>query len=102
MRDLTSLIAAVLLVCLAGTAAAKDDKLPEVDSPSKVKPGQTALLKAPKGMRYFLRVPKSWDPKKSARLIVFLHGSNMKGLDYVRSFEGKRWADDDILLCPNG
>jgi predicted esterase len=102
MPKIAALLFAVLLFAAGGSAAAKEDKLPEADSPSKVKPGQTALLKAPKGMRNFLRVPKTWDPKKSARLIVFLHGSNMKGLDYVRSFEAKHWADDDILLCPNG
>jgi predicted esterase len=83
-------------------AGAKDDKLPEAASPDKVKPGQTALLKAANGMRYFLRVPKGYDAKAGARLVVFLHGSNRNGLSYVRSFEAKRWANDDILVCPNG
>ena len=84
-------------------ASAKDDKPPEVDSPAKVKPGATCLLKAAgKGMRYFLRVPKSYDAAKGARLIVFLHGSNMNGIDYLRSFEAKKWCHDDILCCPNG
>jgi len=95
-----ALAAAVLGI--AGGAVAKDDKLPEVDDPAKVKPGQTALLKAPKGMRYFLRVPKGYNAKNGARLIVFLHGSNMSGLSYVRSFEAKRWAQDSLLCCPNG
>ncbi len=96
-------VAAVLaLLAPASVVAAKDDRPPEVDSPAKVKPGQTALLKSEKGMRYFLRVPKSYDAKNGARLIVFLHGSNMNGLMYVRSFEAKRWAEDDILCCPNG
>jgi predicted esterase len=82
--------------------AAKDDKPPEVDSLAKVKPGSTALLKGEKGMRYFLRVPKKYDARNGARLIVFLHGSNMNGLDYLRSFEAKKWCEDDILCCPNG
>ncbi len=82
---------------------AKEDRPPEVDSPSKVRPGATALLKsAGKGMRYFLRVPKSYDARNGARLIVFLHGSNMNGLAYLQSFESKRWCVDDILCCPNG
>ncbi len=98
-----ALLWAVLALAGAGPAAAKDDdKVPEAAAPEKVKPGQTALLKAPKGMGYFLRVPKSFDPKAGARLIVFLHGSNMNGLQYVRSFEQKNWAKDAILLCPNG
>ena len=97
--------AALLLVAAVAPcreAAAKDDRPPEVDSPEKVKPGQTALLKAPNGMRYFLRVPKGYGAKAGARLVVFLHGSNMNGLSYVRSFEAKRWAEDAILCCPNG
>jgi hypothetical protein len=43
-------------------SAAKDNKPPEVDAPAKVKPGTTGLLKAGKGMRYFLRVPKRYKP----------------------------------------
>jgi Phospholipase/Carboxylesterase len=26
----------------------------------------------------------------------------MNGLDYLRSFEAKKWCEDDILCCPNG
>jgi hypothetical protein len=64
-------VASIALLGLLPPAAAKDDRPPEVDAPEKVKPGQTALLKAPQGMRYFLRVPKSYDAKTGARLIVF-------------------------------
>ena len=97
------LLCAALALCAAPAAADEQvERVPEAAAPEKVKPGQTALLKAPKGMGYFLRVPKSYDPKAGARLVVFLHGSNMNGLDYVRSFEGKNWADDAILCCPNG
>jgi hypothetical protein len=53
-------------------------------------------------MRYFLRVPKKYDARNGTRLIVFLHGSSMNGLDYLRSFEAKKWCEDDILCCPNG
>jgi predicted esterase len=96
-------IAILSLAFTAPPCAAKDDKVPEVDSPAKVKPGSTGLLKsAGKGMRYFLRVPRRYDAKNGARLIVFLHGSNMNGLSYLRSFEAKKWCDDDILCCPNG
>jgi len=103
-----AVVAGAALAGLAAPVAARDDKkddkdkLPEVVSPEKVKPGQTALLKAANGMYYFLRVPKGYDAKAGARLIVFLHGSNMNGLQYVRSFEAKHWASDDILCCPNG
>jgi poly(3-hydroxybutyrate) depolymerase len=84
-------------------APAKDAKPAEAASPALVKPGATGLLKAAgKGMRYFLRVPKRYDAKNGARLIVFLHGSNMNGLEYLRSFEAKKWCEDDILCCPNG
>lgn len=91
------------VMLITSQAFAKDDKPPELASPSMVKPGSTALLKsAGKGMRYFLRVPKKYDAKVGARLIVFLHGSSMNGLDYLRSFEAKKWCEDDILCCPNG
>jgi poly(3-hydroxybutyrate) depolymerase len=97
------LLAALAYFSLAFPALAKDAKPPEAASPDKVKPGTTALLKAAdKGMRYFLRVPRNYDATKGARLIVFLHGSSMNGLDYLRSFEAKKWCSDDILCCPNG
>jgi len=98
-------LAVVVLSLFLGalTIEAKEVKPPEVDSPLKVKPGTIALLKAAgKGMRYFLRVPRNYDSRNGARLIVFLHGSNMNGLEYLRSFEAKRWCEDDILVCPNG
>lgn len=96
-------LAALALFLIGSRAAAKEDKPPEIDSPGKVKPGTTALVTpAAKSMRYFLRVPKKYNPRDGARLIVFLHGSNMNGLAYLRSFEAKKWCDDDILCCPNG
>ena len=99
----TKLAAAFALFCFASPVVARDAKPPEADSPAKVKPGSTALLKAAgKGMRYFLRVPGRYHAKDGTRLIVFLHGSNMNGLEYLRSFEAKRWCQDDILCCPNG
>jgi predicted esterase len=98
------LLLAVTFCFVATTLfAAKADRPPEIDSPAGVKPGTTGLLKSPgKGVRYFLRVPKKYDARTGARLIVFLHGSSMNGLDYLRSFEAKKWAEDDLLCCPNG
>jgi hypothetical protein len=91
------------LLLNASLAMAKDNKPAEFDSPAKVKPGTTGLLKAAgKGMRYFLRVPKRYNAITGSRLIVFLHGSNMNGFEYLRSFEAKKWCEDDILCCPNG
>ena len=103
VRNLSLAMAALALFFVASQAAAKDDKPYEVASPAKVRPGTTGLLKSQgKGMRYFLRVPKSYNPKIGARLIVFLHGSNMNGLEYLRSFEARNWCEEDILCCPNG
>jgi poly(3-hydroxybutyrate) depolymerase len=94
---------AVIFSVVPSQAAPKNDHPPEVDSPLKVKPGSTGLVKsAGKGMRYFLRVPRSYNERTGARLIVFLHGSNMNGLAYLQSFEAKKWCHDDILCCPNG
>ncbi|MEO6711222.1 MAG: hypothetical protein ABIP42_16700 [Planctomycetota bacterium] len=104
MRILTWLAFVILTLSPAvALASVGDDKPAQFDSPAKLKPGQTGLLKSKsKGMAYFLRVPRKFDPKASARLVVFLHGSNMNGLDYLRSFESMSWADDAILCCPNG
>lgn len=101
----TGCLSLAVLLLFAGerpAVAAKEDKPPEVDSPAKVKPGGTALLKSAKGMHYFLRVPRRLDATKGTRVIVFLHGSNMNGLGYLRSFEAKKWCEDDLLVCPNG
>jgi poly(3-hydroxybutyrate) depolymerase len=101
-KRIAAATALALVLGFAGAASAKDKKLDEAERPRDVKPGKEALLKSRKGMYYFLRVPKKYDAKKGARLIVFLHGSNMNGLSYLRSFEAKRWANDAILCCPNG
>ena len=99
-RPFVATAALLFLVC---QAAAKVDQPAEFDSPASVKPGTTGLLTAAgKGMRYFLRVPKKYDARAGARLIVFLHGSNMNGLAYLRSFEAKKWCEDDIICAPNG
>ncbi|MEM7260374.1 MAG: hypothetical protein AAF488_00185 [Planctomycetota bacterium] len=91
-----------LLVAWVLTAPNPTEEIPIAASPREVEPGQTRLLTSGKGMRYFLRVPASYDAKKGARVVVFMHGSNMNGLTYLRSFEAKRWAADAILVCPNG
>ena len=90
-----------LLFFLIGTRSSGvgEDPVPEVDTPAHVKPGGTALLRTPKGMHYFLQVPKSYRPKRGARLVIFMHGSNMNGLSYLRSFNAKRWATDDLIVC---
>jgi poly(3-hydroxybutyrate) depolymerase len=100
----TRTVLALALLFAFSPAIARETKRPaEFDSPAQIKPGTTGLLKsAAKGMRYFLRVPRRYDAKTGARLIVFLHGSNMNGLEYLRSFEAKKWCEDDILCCPNG
>ena len=93
---------ALLTLCLPSLLSAADE-LPKADSPRKVPPGATALLTSSvKKMTYFLRVPRTYHPKRGARLVVFLHGSNMNGLSYLRSFESRKWATDAILVCPNG
>src|SRR6188472_4025118 len=88
----TAVLIALALWIPASALGAKDNKPPEVDAPAKVKPGTTGLLKAGKGMRYFLRVPKRYNPATGARLIVFLHGSSMNGLSYLQSFRRRSGA----------
>jgi predicted esterase len=87
-----------------GRALAKDRNppVPEAAGPGEVKKGKVALLTAPKGMRYFLGVPKKYDEKKGAPLLVWLHGSNMNGLQYLPMFKAKRWYEHAIVCAPNG
>ncbi|MCI0650780.1 MAG: hypothetical protein L0Z55_02730 [Planctomycetes bacterium] len=93
----------VSLHCLAARAEEPaGPTVPEAQAPRAVKPGETALITAKKGMKYFLRVPRSYEAKRGARLIVFLHGSNMNGHIYLRSFESAGWCKTDLLVCPNG
>ncbi len=102
----TSVALGLFLVLLAAVPAEakKKDKppVPSAEKPEEVKKGRTALLKAPKGMRYFLRVPKKYDPKKGAPLLVFMHGSNMNGMQYLPMFPAKKWYDHAIICAPNG
>lgn len=95
---------AILAATLAAPCALAQpsDQVPTAKSPAEVPPGKTGLLTSSSGMKYFLRVPASYDAKRGTRVIVFMHGSNMNGLTYLRSFEGAGWAKDDILVCPNG
>ncbi len=94
---------AVLIACMSCLClAAKDDQPRAIESPAQAKPGVVGLVTAENGMRYFLRLPKRHNASAGARLIVFLHGSNMNGLSYLRSFEAKKWCEEDILCCPNG
>ena len=75
---------------------------PSVAKPAELKPGDRGLLECENGMKYFLQVPASYDRDQGARLIVFLHGSNMNGWSYMQGINQKRWMQNDILLCPNG
>lgn len=101
---ITSAMAMVLLFATQAMGQQEKNEVPKADAPGDVKPGDTALLRTDGEypMDYFMRVPKSYDSDKGARVIVFMHGSNMNGLNYLRSFEGAGWCEDDILVCPNG
>ncbi|MFK7769887.1 MAG: hypothetical protein AB8B55_21950 [Mariniblastus sp.] len=93
----------LVLLFLNSALAQKQTKLLETDSPEVVRPGETMLVTPGNGeMQYFLRIPKSYDSDKGARIIVFLHGSNSNGITYLRSIENAGWCADDILVCPNG
>lgn len=98
-RYLAALIlGALLVVPLSG----REPQVDVVATPADARPGKIALLTSGKGMKYFLRVPRGYDEGKGARLIVFMHGSNMNGLQYLQTIEAERWCRDDILVCPNG
>ena len=87
-----ALVAVLLLPAVSATAKDDGKMVPEVETPGEVKRGRTGLFTTEGGVVSFLRVPKSYDRKKGTRLIVFLHGSNMNGLSYVRSFQARQWC----------
>jgi pimeloyl-ACP methyl ester carboxylesterase len=98
-RAIPLVISALLPLAAPG---ADRDEVAQVATPAEVKPGKTALVGGAEGMSYFLRVPRGYDAREGARLVVFLHGSDMNGLAYLRSFEEARWCRDDLIACPNG
>jgi predicted esterase len=108
MEVLRWILIAMLAFCLVSPsrvrAEGKKDPVPGAESPADVKPGSTAWLKSKSKNQtvYFLRVPRSYDPKKGVRMIVFLHGSNMSGYSYLATFVSQGWCKDDLLVCPNG
>ncbi len=52
------------------------------------KPGEIVEGQSESGMRYYVRVPESYDPATSYDAICILHGSNMSARDYVGTFPG--------------
>ncbi|MGJ8697692.1 MAG: hypothetical protein ACSHYF_15345 [Verrucomicrobiaceae bacterium] len=92
----------ILTFALLTSLSARETRVDEIDSPTEAKSGKIALLKSAKGMSYFLRLPRGYKEDDGARLIMFLHGSNMNGLQYLETFEAQRWCKTDILVCPNG
>ena len=96
------ILASMVLATGQGFAQDDDEAVNEFDSISEMEPGDTGLLKAADGMDYFLSIPESYDETKGARLVIFLHGSNMNGRAYMQGIEQKKWCKADILCCPNG
>jgi len=66
------------------------------------KPGEVQERKGANGIGYALRIPNSYDPEKGAPALMWLHGSNMDGKTYAESFVASKWAEEYILICPNG
>ncbi len=86
----------------ASQLGAREPRVDEVDAIAELRPGKVALATSEKGMKFFALVPRSYDERDGARLIVFLHGSNMNGHQYLETIDSQRWCRDDILICPNG
>ncbi len=58
--------------------------------------------KAANGVATCVRLPGSYAPKAGAPAIVWLHGSNMNSIDYVRTFIEMKWFPDWILIGIDG
>ena len=67
------------------------------------KAGQRGRAELVRGARHSLDTNgQITNGRITGNLPVFLHGSNMNGWDYLRTIEANKWADEDILCCPNG
>jgi len=92
--------ALLLLPLLAGAALAEAEPAP---APLKSVPADGAPhLVECKGATYWVAVPRDADPKKPTRVLMWLHGSNMSGRDYVGSLKGLGYGQNEILVGPNG
>lgn len=93
----------VLAALAVGTADAKDPPPPKpVAAATAVKAGTSALVSAPNALRYYLRVPKGYDKRHGARLVVVVHDDDAAPLGVLRALEEQTWSAADLLAVPCG
>jgi hypothetical protein len=79
------IVSSILAFAVAVLADEKPEPAP-VPLKSVPADGEQHLV-ACKGATYWIAIPKEIDPKKPARVLMWLHGSNMNGGDYVGSLK---------------
>jgi len=91
-----------VLSCAALLLAATDDQHREAKAPGPRSVGEAYEWKSAAGSPYEYYVPKSYDPKVGANLVVVLHGN---GLDYRWTFWNHppgQFRPDDIVVSLEG
>ncbi len=92
----------LLLLSFVSVAVADDQPEPAAVPLKSVPADGEAHLVACKGASYWVAIPKDLDPKKPARVLMWLHGSNMNGAAYVNSLKSLEYGAGEILVGPNG
>lgn len=92
--------AALLLLGASAVAASEPEPAP-VALKAVADDGKPCLV-ACKGATYWVAVPPGLDRKKPARVLLWLHGSNMNGRAYVESLRSLGYGREEILVGPNG
>jgi hypothetical protein len=88
----------LLLLCLLATNAGAETFKEKKPSP-KTK-GKLYAWKTTNDFPYLYRVPKSYNPKKRATLLLVLQGKDRKTHFDIRDYAEGRFRPDDILVFP--
>ncbi len=92
MRIPVAIRIAVLLAVAAGGPTCDADVAHEVG---------TFVRSAPKGATYTLIVPASYDRKKGATLLLWLHGAGDNHTNAARAFQARSFKPDWIVAIPD-
>jgi len=90
-----------VLLLLATTALAGDPEPAPVALKDVPADGESHHVEC-KGATYWVVIPEGLDAKRPARVILWLHGSNMNGRSYTASLKAMKFGAEEILACPNG
>jgi poly(3-hydroxybutyrate) depolymerase len=92
------LLAAALAI--AGDARCEEAHPSKAPDPSAV--GQIYTWKSGDGLEYEYYVPKDYDARRGANLLLILHGSNLDRRWGFANHAAGVFRPDDVIVCPDG